>query len=113
MANQNNSGKQKLNIWMDKALVAQIDGVAAKKGMSRAAVVSEAVRRYVDDGDGPATKADILALAATLTKAIESQPIAVQQALPSVRDEQPRRLTLRERIRGVADPITPEGCSNG
>lgn len=103
MSNQANGDKQKLNIWIDKSLVAQIDGVAARKGVSRASVVTEAVRRYLDDGDRPATKADLVALAATLTKAIESQPVHVQvQADPEAGAlEAPNgRRTLWKRLLG-------------
>lgn len=83
MANQQNPTKVKLQLWVDKSLIAQIDGVAARKGVSRATVVTEAVRRYLDDGDRPATKSDLVALAATLTHAIESRPVEVQvQASP-------------------------------
>lgn len=78
MANQTNPNKMKLQLWVDKSIVAQIDGVAARKGVSRAAVVTEAVKRYMDDGDRPATKADLVSLAAALTKAIENQPMQVQ-----------------------------------
>lgn len=96
MANQNNPNKQKLNLWVDKSLVAMIDGEAAKRGVSRAVVVTEAVRSYLDSSqDSAATHADIELLRrdletsfASMAEAIRQQPIAVQpapepQALPN------------------------------
>lgn len=88
MSNSTNANKQKLNIWMDKALVAQIDGEAAKRGVSRAVVVSEAVRSHLEAQQAPAaTSADIALLRrdleasfSAMAEAIKAQPIAVQEA---------------------------------
>lgn len=57
-----------------------IDTYAAAHGVSRAQAVLHFVRQGIaaETGDRPATKADLAALAAALTKAIESQPVAVQ-----------------------------------
>lgn len=51
MSNQDNKSKQKLNIWIDKELVAQVDGIAARDGSSRASVVSAALRAYLGEPD--------------------------------------------------------------
>lgn len=88
MANQNNPNKQKLNLWVDKSLVARIDGEAARRGVSRAVVVTEAVRSYLDSSqDSAVTHADIELLRrdleasfAAMAEAIKQQPIAVQAA---------------------------------
>lgn len=88
MANEKNPKKQKLNIWMDRSLVTQLDGVAAKKGISRAAVVTDAVRAYLEPSQSAptATHADIELLRrdletsfAAMAEAIKQQPIAVQE----------------------------------
>lgn len=103
MANQTNPNKAKLQLWVDKSFVVQLDGIAAKKGVSRAAVVMDAVRQYIDDGDKAATKSDLVAFAATLQKAIESQPVVVQkQGTPPLLG-QGRKLSLRERITGKTE----------
>lgn len=62
-----------------------IDTYAAAHDTSRAQAVLHFVRSGIaaETGDGPATKADLVALGATLTKAIQDQPIAVQQAAPT------------------------------
>lgn len=106
MSNQNNTDKQKVNIWMDKTLVIQIDGLAARRGVSRASLISEAVREHLGGSGKAATSEEISALRAELqtsfaaiARAIESQPIAVQQQAPAL-PEPPRKLTLRERITG-------------
>lgn len=84
MPNSTNPNKKKLQVWVDAGLLAQIDGIAARKGVTRAAVVADALTSYASGAsDPPATKADLVALAATLTKAIRDQPIAVQQSAPA------------------------------
>ena len=57
-----------------------IDTYAAANDLSRAQAVLHFVRQGIaaETGEKPATKSDIVALAATLTKAIESQPVSVQ-----------------------------------
>ena len=99
MANQNT--KKKVQVWMDPDLVAQIDGVAARDGKTRAVVMAEAAAAYVSgsqSGDAAAAKLDAIAAkldavrsdqaalkaeqqaqAALLAAKIDSQPIAVQQ----------------------------------
>lgn len=44
MSNENN--KQKLNIWLEKSLVAQIDGACARDDCSRATVIKNALNSY-------------------------------------------------------------------
>lgn len=57
-----------------------IDTYAAANDLSRAQAVLHFVRQGIaaETGEKPATKSDLVAFAATLTKAIESQPVNVQ-----------------------------------
>ncbi|MDO4428935.1 MAG: hypothetical protein Q4B91_05480 [Atopobiaceae bacterium] len=57
-----------------------IDIYAAANDLSRAQAVLHFVRQSIaaETGEKPVTKSDLVALAATLTKAIESQPVSVQ-----------------------------------
>lgn len=57
-----------------------IDTYAAANDLSRAQAVLHFVRQGIaaETGEKPVTKSDLVALAAKLTKAIESQPINVQ-----------------------------------
>lgn len=57
-----------------------IDTYAAANDLSRAQAVLHFVRQGIaaETGEKPVTKSDLVALAATLTKAIESQPVNVQ-----------------------------------
>ncbi len=89
---------------MDPDLVAQVDGLAARDGMTRAAVLTAAAELYVSGAksrvedtrfdavmlklDAIASaqgelKAQQLAQATALADAIKSQPIAVQQLPPA------------------------------
>lgn len=100
MPNQTNPDRQKLNVWVDRSLLAQIDGEAARRGVSRATLVSQALREWLS-GVGPAvTRSDLAAAVAAIQESIRSQPIAVQQAqvpapqptaLPEVEAEPARR----------------------
>ncbi len=96
----NEKTKKKVQVWMEPDLVAQIDGIAARDGMTRAAVLTAAAELYVSGAksrvedtrfdavmlklDAIASaqgelKAQQLAHATALADAIKSQPIAVQQ----------------------------------
>lgn len=57
-----------------------IDTYAAANDLSRAQAVLHFVRQGIaaETGEKPAMKSDLVALAATLTKAIENQPVSVQ-----------------------------------
>lgn len=57
-----------------------IDTYTAANDLSRAQAVLHFVRQGIaaETGEKPATKSDLVALAATLTKAIENQPVSVQ-----------------------------------
>ena len=93
MANEKN--KQKLNIWLEKILVEQIDDVCKRDDISRATVIKNALKIYFDDKQRAATKTDIEMLKAKietldanqttrntlLLDAIQNQPIAVQERL--------------------------------
>lgn len=57
-----------------------IEEYARKNGMNRSQAIVSLLRKALDDTSEPATKADLVALAATLEKAIQNQPIAVQEA---------------------------------
>lgn len=93
MSNENNPEKKKLQVWVSASMLAQIDGAAARKGLTRAGVVSEALSAHLA-GERPATVEDLAsvsakldamaarqaATAAALAEAIRNQPIAVQEA---------------------------------
>lgn len=51
MVGQTNQNKTEAQPWVDKAIVAQIDGMAARKGISRTLAVPKAPMLYLDDGD--------------------------------------------------------------
>ena len=88
MADQSKTTKH-VSIRMPLRELSVVDTYAAARGVSRAAAVLHYVRLGIaaDTGETPATKADLAAFAATLTRAIEQQPIAVQQAqLPPAPD---------------------------
>lgn len=89
----NEKTKKKVQVWMDPDLVAQIDGIAARDGMTRAAVLTAASELYVSGSKSQsadarldaisakldALKADQVTQTALLADAIRKQPIAVQQ----------------------------------
>ena len=66
--------------------MAAIDTYAAAHGLSRAQALLHFLRKGMaeESGESPATKSDLVALAAAVERAIASQPIAVQvpPALP-------------------------------
>lgn len=90
----NEKTKKKVQVWMDPDLVVQIDGVAAREGMTRAAVLTAAAEAYLGGGsaeDATAAKLDAISAkleameasnrlaAAGVLEAVRNQPIAVQQ----------------------------------
>lgn len=96
----NEKTKKKVQVWMEPDLVAQVDGVAARDGMTRAAVLTAAAELYVSGTKPQAEdtkldaisakldaiasaqgelKAQQLAQSTVLADAIKNQPIAVQQ----------------------------------
>lgn len=94
---------QHISLRMPLKELSVVDTYAAANDLSRAQAVLHFVRQGIasDAGSTPATKSDLVAFAATLTKAIESQPIAVQQQAQAPQLPEPgRRLTLRERLSG-------------
>lgn len=93
---------------MDPALVAQLDGIAAREGKTRAAVMSEAVEAYVSGdsrGDAASAKLETIiakldsikseqqAQATLLAAKIDAQPIAVQlpAAEPAATEPEPKK----------------------
>ena len=94
----NEKTKKKVQVWMDPDLIAQIDGVAARDGVTRAAVLTAAAEAYLGGSSAEdATDAKLDAISAKLEameasnrlaaagvlEAVRNQPIAVQQqALP-------------------------------
>lgn len=96
----NEKTKKKVQVWMEPDLVAQIDGIAARDGMTRAGVLTAAAKLYVSGAkETPAEakldavmskldaivsaqgelKAQQLAQATVIVDAVKNQPIAVQQ----------------------------------
>ena len=114
----NEKTKKKVQVWMDPDLVAQIDGIAARDGMTRAAVLTAASELYVSGSksqsadarlDAISAKLDALAAAqdasdaanrlavAGILDAVKNQPIAIQQAaagLPPVEKNQSNKKGL-------------------
>lgn len=107
MANQIAQDKQRINLVISKSLVSQLDGIAARDGKTRSAVIVEALGAYVSGKPGTDSasgakldavmlkldaiasaqgelKAQQLAQSTVIADAIKNQPIAVQQqALPA------------------------------
>mgnify|MGYP000933293974 CR=1 FL=1 len=106
MANQIAQDKQRINLVISKSLVSQLDGIAARDGKTRSAVIVEALVAYVSGKPGTDSasgakldavmlkldaiasaqgelKAQQLAQSTVIADAIKNQPIAVQQALPA------------------------------
>lgn len=106
MANQIAQDKQRINLVISKSLVSQLDGIAARDGKTRSAVIVEALGAYVSGKPGADSasgakldalmlkldaiasaqgelKAQQLAQSTVIADAIKNQPIAVQQALPA------------------------------
>lgn len=72
-----------------------IDTYAAAHDLSRAQAILHYLRKGIaeDTGEKPATRSDLVAFAATIEKAIASQPIAIQESpqplsLPSPETEE-------------------------
>lgn len=106
MANQIAQDKQRINLVISKSLVSQLDGIAARDGKTRSAVIVEALGAYVSGKPGTDSasgakldavmlkldaiasaqgelKAQQFAQSTVIADAIKNQPIAVQQALPA------------------------------
>lgn len=47
----NENSKRKLNIWLEKSLIAQIDGACARDDCSRATVVKNALNSYLQNSN--------------------------------------------------------------
>lgn len=58
-----------------------VDSYAAANGVSRSAAIVHFIRSGIaaESGERPATRSDLVALAAQITKAIEEQPVHVQR----------------------------------
>ena len=94
MANQISKEKQRLNLVIEKKLVAQLDAEAQRTGRSRSDVIVAAIREHLRIAPVPAsaeaidavkTKLEALEAQQTasttlLVEAIKSQPIAIQEA---------------------------------
>ena len=96
----NEKTKQKVSFWFDKDLVAQLDGLCARDGVTRTSIVVEALERFFDvytpspelkKLEDLEQKFDNLAntqeesnkvMLQTVINAIQEQPIVVQQQLP-------------------------------
>lgn len=87
---------QHISLRMPLKELSVVDTYAAANGLSRAQSVLHFVRQGIaaETGEKPATKSDLVALAASITKAIESQPINVQ--LPPQPHPQPPSLESSE-----------------
>lgn len=138
MANQIAQDKQRINLVISKSLVSQLDGIAARDGKTRSAVIVEALGAYVSGKPGTDSvsgakldavmlkldaiasaqgelKAQQLAQSTVIADAIKNQPIAVQQqALPApeVTDADVQAY-IRERRPDIAldmwgDPVAPK-----
>lgn len=81
MANQSSRTKP-ITIRMPLKELAAVDSYAAANGVSRAAALLHYVRIGLADesGDRPATRSDLVALVAQITKAIEDRPVQIQRA---------------------------------
>lgn len=86
----NEKSKKKVNLWLDKSLVAQLDGICARDGVSRATVVNHALHDYFNltsssaqikalDSRLDAIEQQHQAQAALILDAIQNQPIAAMQ----------------------------------
>lgn len=102
MAGQSNKTKP-ISVRMPKKELAVIDTYAAGNDLTRAESILHFLRLGIkaETGEAAATKSDLVAFAATLQKAIESQPIALQQNAPAL-PAPGRKLSLAERITGRA-----------
>lgn len=80
MANQSSRTKP-ITIRMPLKELAAVDSYAAANGISRSSALLHYVRVGLADesGERPATRSDLVALAAQITKAIEDRPVQVQQ----------------------------------
>lgn len=125
----NEKTKKKVQVWMEPDLVTQIDGIAARDGVTRAAVLTAAAELYVSGAEPRPEDAKLDAIAAKIDAAdaanrlavagildaIKNQPIAVQQqALPApeVTDADVQAY-IRERRPDIAldmwgDPVAPK-----
>ena len=63
--------------------LAVIDAYAVAHDLSRAQSMLHFIRQGIgaETGERPATKSDLVALATTIQKAIQTQPIAIQEAV--------------------------------
>lgn len=99
MSDQSKASKH-ISLRMPLKELSVVDTYAAAHGVSRAAAVLHFVRLGIaaDAGETPATKADLAAMAATLSRAIEQQPIAVQQLPPAAPDDAWKSKPLLDRL---------------
>lgn len=77
---ENSKKTQHISLRVPLKELSVIDTYAAANDLSRAQSVLHFVRQGIaaETGERPATKSDLITLAATLTRAIESQPVSVQ-----------------------------------
>lgn len=73
---------QHISLRMPIKELSVVDTYAAANGVSRAQSVLHFVRQGIaaETGEMPATKSDLVAFAATIQKAIESQPVGIQSS---------------------------------
>ena len=111
MSNENS--KQKLNIWLDKSLVAQIDGACARDDCSRATVIKNALNSYFKNENSKdlqltAINARFDALEAReqtrttlILDAIKNRPIEIQpQNLLAFEESKPKKSFFKQLFKG-------------
>lgn len=108
MTNENT--KQKLNVWVDKSLMAQIDGVCARDDCSRAAVVKNALNSYFKNSNSQdlqltAINARFDALEAQeqtrttlILDAIKNQPIEIQPQNQLLEGQKKKKKSILRRL---------------
>jgi predicted transcriptional regulator len=103
MSNEKN--KQKVSFWLDKSLLAQLDGLCARDNRTRTELVVEALERFFEvykpspelekleaiekelkENSRRQEESNRLMIQAII-QAIKEQPIAVQQQLPEVSEK--------------------------
>lgn len=118
MANKRDPNKQRIEIWLDKKAVFQLDAEAQRMGRSRSDIIVKAIREHLKLDPIPSSAAQIDELKnAMMRMAIEQAEIkngiksdndaimrAIRETAPAPALPEPgRKLTWGERIRGKLD----------
>ena len=108
----NEKTKQKVSFWLDRSLVAQLDGLCARDRRTRTELVIEALERFFDVYEPTAELKKLEELEVKfeemkmsqiegnkqlleiVARAIKEQPI-IQQSLPPVEEPKPKKSLLK------------------